>query len=74
MTDLKDIFPRDRMTFFKSYRDVCTDHDLSESARLALYDAITEYGMTGVAPELDDPTARIAFRLISENIRVNLQK
>ena len=58
-------------TFYGSFYDaIC---ELEDADRLAVYDAICSYGITGVIPELSG-VAAMAFKLMRPNIDANLQK
>lgn len=53
------------MTFYRSYRDAL--RTLPEALRVKLYDAILDYALDGIEPELDNTVAGM-FMLIKPNI------
>lgn len=53
------------MTFYRSYRDAL--RTLPEASRVKLYDAIMDYALDGIEPELDNTVAGM-FILIKPNI------
>lgn len=58
-------------TFYGSFYDAIKE--LDDADRLAVYDAICSYGITGEVPELSG-VAAMAFKLMRPNIDANLQK
>lgn len=62
---------RKSFIFYKDWRDAIKD--LQDSVRLEVYDAIVEYGLTGIQPKLK-PIANVAFNFIRPQLDRNLER
>ena len=63
---------RESMVIYKSFYEAIKG--LPDDIRLALHDAIMEYGLYGIEPEKLDPVARCVFVLIKPQIDANNRK
>ena len=63
---------RESMVIYKSFYEAIKG--LPDDIRLALHDAIMEYGLYGIEPEELDPVARCVFVLIKPQIDANNRK
>ncbi len=60
------------VAFYKNYLEAFKNH--APEFRLAIYEAIFDYGFTGIEPQFNDSNLTMAWSLIKPNIDSNITR